>query len=353
MPALTLAELQAHLGGVIHGNPETSLSGVASLPHAQSHQLSFVLSAKYMAQALSSQAGALIVPDRPDFAARISDLTQPCLALTNPHAAFARAIGVLQPEPQLAPDFDASAVIADDALIGDQVRIGPGVVIGAGAVIGARCQIGPLSVIGPGAVLGDDCILHARVVVQHGCCLGHRVILHPGAVIGADGFGLAWEKNKDHNEDAGRWLKVPQAGRAILEDDVEIGANTCIDRGALDDTVIEAGAKLDNLIQIAHNCRIGRHTAIAACVGIAGSTTIGAYCQIGGAAMIIGHLTICDQVTVSAGTFVAKDIRQPGVYTSVQPLMKHDDWKHNAVHLRHLDTLVQRIKSLEEKLKED
>jgi len=349
MPALTLAELQSHLGGSIRGDPGTLVLGVASLQQAKPHQLGFVLNAKYLPQAVHSQAGALIVPDTADAEPFLHAVRQPCLAVANPHAAFAHAIALLQPEPQLAEDYDSSAVVAEDALIGDDVRIGAGAVIGAGASIGARCQIGPLSVIGPGVVLGDDCIVHARVVVQHGCSLGNRVILHPGVVIGADGFGLAW----DANSAGGRWLKVPQAGRAILEDDVEVGANTCIDRGALDDTVIETGVKLDNQIQIAHNCRIGRHTAIAACVGIAGSTTIGAYCQIGGAAMIIGHLNICDRVTISAGTFVAKDIREPGVYTSVQPLMKHEDWKHNAVHLRHLDALVRRIKSLEEKFKED
>jgi len=234
-------------------------------------------------------------------------------------------------------------------VIGPDVCIGPNAVIGSGANIGARCQIGALCVVGPGARLGEDCVLHPRAVVQHGCILGSRVILHPGAVIGADGFGLAWEKNQE----GGRWLKVPQVGRVILEDDVEVGVNTCIDRGALDDTVIETGVKLDNQIQIAHNCRIGRHTAIAACAGVAGSTTIGAYCQIGGAALIQGHIDICDRVSVSAGTFVTKSIREPGAYTSVQPLMKHEDWKRNAAHLRHLDALVRRVKSLEEKLKED
>lgn len=344
--SLTLAELQAHLGGAIRGNPDTRISGVASLQHADSHQLGFLLNPKFLAQAQASGAGALIVPEALD-----AELPQPCLAVTNPHASFARAVALLQPEPVMAPGIHASAAVADSAVIGPDVRIGPGAVIGAGAMIGARCTIGALSVIGENVALGEDCILHARVIVQHGCQIGNRVILHPGAVIGADGFGLAWEKDGD--KDGGRWLKVPQAGRTILEDDVEVGANTCIDRGALDDTVIETGVKLDNQIQIAHNCRIGRHTAIAACVGIAGSTTIGAYCQIGGAAMIIGHLDICDRATVSAGTFVAKDIREPGVYTSVQPLMKHEDWKRNAAHLRRLDTLVKRVKSLEEKLKEN
>jgi UDP-3-O-[3-hydroxymyristoyl] glucosamine N-acyltransferase len=340
MPALTLAELQAVLGGKIQGDEQIRLDSVASLAHANSHQLGFLVSAKYLAQARSSHAGALIVPE-----SLADDLAQPCLALTNPHAGFARAAALLQPEPQLQTGIHPTAVVAEDAIIGADVRIGPGAVVGSKAKIGPRCQLGPLSVIGPNAELGEDCLLHARVVVQHGCLLGNRVILHPGVVIGADGFGLAWQGDS--------WLKVPQTGRAILEDDVEVGANTCIDRGALDDTVIETGAKLDNLIQIAHNCRIGRHTAIAACAGIAGSTQIGAYCQIGGAAMIIGHVHICDRVTVSAGTFVAKNIREPGVYTSVQPLMKHEDWKHNAAHLRHLDALVKRVKSLEEKLKKD
>jgi UDP-3-O-[3-hydroxymyristoyl] glucosamine N-acyltransferase len=174
--------------------------------------------------------------------------------------------------------------------------------------------------------------------------VGDRAVLHPGCVIGGDGFGLAWEE--DH------WTKVPQVGRVILGNDVEVGANTTIDRGALDDTVIEDGVKLDNLIMVAHNCRIGRHTAIAACAGIAGSARIGAYCQIGGSAMILGHIEICDRVTVSACTFVAKDIKTPGMYTSVLPLMTHEDWKKNAAHLRRLDNLSQRIRALEKLLQD-
>jgi UDP-3-O-[3-hydroxymyristoyl] glucosamine N-acyltransferase len=356
MPALTLAELQVHLGGILRGDGNTRVDGVASLQQAKPHQLGFLLSPKYLAQARSSAAGALILGNNV-----AAELPQACLLVANPHVSFARAVALLQPAPELDAGIHASATVASDAVIGPDVRIGPGAVIAAGARIGARSQIGALSVIGANTSIGEDCELHARVVVEHGCRLGHRVILHPGVVIGADGFGLAWDNTTDPTNDvatdintaAGRWLKVPQAGRAILEDDVEVGANTCIDRGALDDTVIETGAKLDNLIQIAHNCRIGRHTAIAACVGIAGSTTIGAYCQIGGAAMIIGHLSICDRVTISAGSFVAKDIHQPGVYTSVQPLMKHEDWKSNAAHLRHLDALAQRVKALEAKLKED
>lgn len=344
MPVLTLADLQARLGGEIRGDAGVAIRGAASLENASAEQVSFLVSAKYLAQARASRAGALIVPTTLTEA-----LPQPSLAVANPHAAFARAVAMLHPEPQPAAGIDPSAVVAADALLGADVRIGPGAVIGAGACIGNRSVIHPLAIVGPGACIGADCQLHSRAIVQHGCVLGDRVILHPGSVIGGDGFGLAWEKDAE----GGHWSKVPQVGRVILEDDVEVGANTTIDRGALDDTVIERGAKLDNLIQVAHNCRVGRHTAIAACVGIAGSTKIGAYCQIGGAAMIIGHLTICDRVTISAGTFVAKDIREPGTYTSVQPLMRHEDWLRNAAHLRHLDKLSARVKALENTLKKE
>jgi UDP-3-O-[3-hydroxymyristoyl] glucosamine N-acyltransferase len=344
MPVLTLADLQARLGGEIRGDAGVAVRGVASLENAGADQIGFLVGTKYLAQARASQAGALIIPTTLTEA-----LPQSCLAVSNPHAAFARAVAMLYPEPQPDPGIHPGAVVAADALLGADVRVGPGAVIGAGARVGDRSVIHAHAVIGPGASIGADCLLHSRAIVQHGCVLGERVILHPGCVIGGDGFGLAWEKDAD----GGYWSKVPQVGRVILEDDVEVGANTTVDRGALDDTVIERGAKLDNLIQIAHNCRVGHHTAIAACVGIAGSTKIGAWCQIGGAAMIIGHLSICDRVTISAGTFVAKDIREPGTYTSVQPLMRHEDWLRNAAHLRHLDKLAARIKALENLLKKE
>lgn len=342
MPSsLTLADLQARLGGTIRGDAGVLLNGAASLEQARAGQLGFLLNRRFIEQARSSSASALIVPEL------LNDpLPQPCLAVANPHAAFARALALLHPEPQPAAGIHPGAIVAADCVIDATARIGPGCVVETGARIGARCMIGPNCVIGAGARLGEDCRLHAHVTVQHGCVVGDRVVLHPGCVIGSDGFGLAWE-NGNNGE---HWLKVPQVGRAILGDDVEVGANTSIDRGALDDTVIEDGVKLDNLIQIAHNCRIGKHTAIAACVGIAGSTRIGAYCQIGGAAMIIGHLEIADRVTISAGSFVAKDVREAGTYTSVQPLMRHADWLRNASHLRHLDDLARRIKDLEKQI---
>jgi len=337
MPSLTLADLQARLGGTVRGDASVPLNGAASLEQARPGQLGFLLSRKFLAAARASGASALIVAES------LSDtLPQPCLAVANPHACFARALRLLYPEPRPAPGIHPSASVAADCVIDATAQIGPGCVVETGARIGARSVLGPNCVIGAGATLGEDCRLHAHVTVQHGCAIGHRAILHPGCVIGSDGFGLAWEGNS--------WLKVPQVGRALLGDDVEVGANTSIDRGALDDTVVEDGVKLDNLIQIAHNCRVGRHTAIAACVGIAGSTRIGAYCQIGGAAMIIGHLEIADRVTISAGSFVAKNLKEAGTYTSVQPLMRHADWLRNAAHLRHLDGLVRRIQELENQI---
>lgn len=345
MPVLTLADLQARLGGRIRGDASVPINGAASLENAGPEHLGFLLGGKYLAKAKASRAGAFIVPEDLDTA----ELHPPCLVVPNPHAVFAQALALLHPVPAMPSGIDSHAFVAPDAQVDATACIGPGAVIASGASIGARSVIHAGCVIGAGVHIGEDCLLHPRVTVQHGCVLGNRVILHPGCVIGADGFGLAWEKDAA----GGHWSKVPQVGRVILEDDVEIGANTTVDRGALDDTVIEQGAKLDNLIQVAHNCRIGRHTAIAGCAGIAGSTRIGAYCQIGGAAMVLGHIEICDRVVVSAGTFVSKDIKEPGTYTSVQPLMRHEDWLRNAAHLRHLDKLAGRVRTLEKLLKKE
>ncbi len=339
MPGYTLAELGACLGGALVGDVGRRYTGVASLEQATSEQISFVTGEKHLAAAQRSRAGALLVSSRLS-----PQITQPHLVVANPHAAFARAVDLFHPEPEIAPGIHPSAHIADSAQIAADAWIGPHVHIADNARIGARSRIGAGCSIGAQSQIGDDCVLHPNVTVYSHCRLGHRIILHSGCVIGSDGFGLAWED--DH------WLKVPHIGGVVLEDDVEVGANTTVDRGALDDTVIERGAKLDNLIQIAHNVRIGAHTAIAACTGIAGSTHIGAYCQIGGAAMIIGHLEIADRVVISAGTFVGKSIREAGTYTSVQPLMAHADWKRNAAQLRHLDRMHERIKELEKKLSE-
>jgi UDP-3-O-[3-hydroxymyristoyl] glucosamine N-acyltransferase len=212
-------------------------------------------------------------------------------------------------------------------------HIGPFVVIGASATIEPNVVIGAHCVLGEGVHIGSHSRLHPHVTVYKGCRLGERCIVHSGVVIGADGFGMARE--------AGKWLKIPQVGGVRISNDVEIGANTTIDRGALDDTVIEEGVKLDNQIQVAHNVRIGAHTVIAGCTGISGSTTIGAHCMIGGAVGFVGHITICDHVSISAFTLVTKSITQAGTYTSGMPLMPHAEWLRNAVHLRNLDRIVR------------
>jgi UDP-3-O-[3-hydroxymyristoyl] glucosamine N-acyltransferase len=226
--------------------------------------------------------------------------------------------------------IDATASIAATAVIAD------GATIGAFSVIGEGCYIGK------NAIVGSHARLYPRVVVYHDCVIGDNLIAHSGVVIGADGFGIAM--------DEGRWIKIPQIGRVVIGNDVEIGANTTIDRGALDDTVIEEGVKLDNQIQVAHNVHIGAHTAIAGCVGIAGSTTIGRYCRIGGSAGILGHLHIADHVEIAAFTLIGKSIREAGSYAAIFPFAKVEDWRKNIVHLRHLDDLVKRVKTLEQQL---
>jgi UDP-3-O-[3-hydroxymyristoyl] glucosamine N-acyltransferase len=240
------------------------------------------------------------------------------------------------------PGVHPSAAVHPSAHVAPSACIGPLAVIGAHAVIGESTSIAGGSNIGEHVHIGRTCLLYANVTIYHDCVIGDRVILHAGAVIGADGFGIAME--------AGRWHKIPQIGRVCIGDDVEVGANTTIDRGALDDTVIEEGVKLDNQIQIGHNCRIGAHTAIAGCAGIAGSTRIGRYCRIGGSAMIGGHLEIADHVEFGGATAVPKSILKPGTYTAVYPMSTHQDWLKNAAHIRHLDALAARVRDLERRL---
>jgi len=266
------------------------------------------------------------------------------IATPDPYLYFARLTQwwARRTREPVVPGIHPSAVVETgaqvhpDASVGALAYVGRGARIAAGAVVGAQCHVGA------DAVIGEGTRLEARVVVGARCRLGARCVVQPGAVIGGDGFGFA--------PNQGRWEKIEQLGAVRIGDDVEIGANTCIDRGALDDTVIEDGVKLDNLIQVAHNVRIGAHTAMAGCVGIAGSATIGAHCTIGGAAMIAGHLEIADHVHVSAGSFVSRSIRQPGHYTGVFPLDDNAAWEKNAATLRQLHRLRERVRELEKKI---
>jgi len=335
--AYRLADIAARFGGCVLGEGNTPINQVATLDSAQDGNITFLASSKYRAQLLTTRAGAIILGD-----ADAESTSLPRIVCNNPYAYFAKVSAFLNPLPQTLPGIHPSAVIGEGAQIDPSAQIAAHVVIGTNACIGAGCVIMEGCSIGDGVTIGADSRLYPRVVVYHDCVLGQRLIVHSGVVIGADGFGIAM--------DEGRWLKIPQIGRVVIGDDVEIGANTTIDRGALDDTVIEEGVKLDNQIQVAHNVRIGAHTAIAGCVGIAGSATIGRYCRIGGSAGILGHLKIADHVEISSFTLIGKSIHEPGSYTGIFPFSKYEEWRKNASHLRHLDVLADKVKILQKEI---
>ena len=338
-PAYSLRELVTRFGGEVRGDDGVLVEQVGTLESAQARQISFFSNPRYQKLLPRTRAGAVIV------SRQTADLTAlPRIVCDDPYLYFARLSAFFNFPVPVAPGMHASASIDPTAQVDASAWIGPQVAIGPGAAVGARTVIHAGCSIGEDVKLGADCILHANVSIYHDCVIGDRVILHSGAVVGADGFGIAW--------DAGCWRKIPQIGRVVIADDVEVGANTAIDRGALDDTIIEEGVKLDNQIQIGHNCRIGAHTAIAGCVGIAGSTRIGRHCRIGGSAMIGGHLEIADTVEISGAAAVAKSILKPGTYTALFPLAPHQDWLRNASHIRHLDALAGRIRELEARLAE-
>jgi len=332
-----LADIAAQLGGRVLGDAEVRISQIATLEKAQPNHISFLTNSKYRTQLADTRAGAVILGEAD---AEATDL--PRIISDNPYAYFARVSALFNPLPEAKPGVHPDAVVGAGAQIDPTASIAAMAVIGAGATIGASSVIGEGCCIGANVVIGSHARLYPGVVVYHDCVVGDNLIAHSGAVIGSDGFGIAM--------DEGRWIKIPQIGRVVIGNDVEIGANTTIDRGALDDTVIEDGVKLDNQIQVAHNVRIGAHTAIAGCVGIAGSTTIGSYCRIGGSAGILGHLQIADHVEISSFTLVGKSIKKPGSYSGIFPFSSNEDWRKNAVHLRHLDDLAKRIKTLEREI---
>ncbi|MBI1907389.1 MAG: UDP-3-O-(3-hydroxymyristoyl)glucosamine N-acyltransferase [Rhodocyclales bacterium] len=333
-----LDELVARFGGELVGDGATTVARVATLDKAGEGDIAFLANPKYASQLESCKATAVIVA-----ASSRGRTSRPRIVVDDPYLYFARVARLFHP-PRL-PDagIDASARVYSP--VPANVSVGPGATVGADVVIADAVVIGAGCHVGNGARIGEGTRLHPNVTVYADCVLGRDCIVHSGAVIGADGFGFARERD-------GTWLKIPQTGRVIIGDDVEIGANTTIDRGALDDTVIGDGVKLDNQIQIAHNVRIGARTAIAGCVGIAGSTVIGERCMIGGQAGIIGHLSIADDVVVSAGTLVTKSIRRKGVYTANLPVQEHAGWVRNFAHLRHLDALVERVRALEQQLED-
>jgi len=334
---ITLRELAERCGAELAGNGELMIYRVATLEDADPKSISFLSNTRYRAQLASTRAGAVIVAQRDAAATPL-----PKLVTSNPYAVYARIAAIFHPAAAAVPGVHPTAIVAATAKVAASAMVGPNVVIGHRTSVGERAQIHAGCAVGDDCSIADDVTLYPRVVLYANSALGPRTIVHSGAVIGADGFGMA--------EQDGRWLKVPQVGRVVIGADVEVGANTTIDRGALGDTVVEDDVKLDNQIQIGHNCRIGAHTAIAGCTGIAGSTTIGRNCKIGGAAMIIGHLDIADGTTISASTGVFESIRTPGVYTSAFPALPHREWQYVASVLRRLRSFAIRVRTLERSL---
>ena len=328
------------LGGEAIGEVAHPLNGVGTVEAAGDSQITFLANPKYRAALSRSGAGAVIV------GAKDRDITsKPRIVADHPYAYFARVARLFQPETPCLGGVHATAVIHPGATIAASAHIAEFVSIGANVNIGERVQIGAGTVIGENVTLGAGGVIASRVTIYADCIIGQRAIVHSGVVIGADGFGFA----PDFQGEAGSWVKIPQSGRVIIGDDCEIGANTTIDRGAIDDTVIGNDVKLDNQIQVGHNCVIGDHTVISGCVGIAGSTKIGRRVMIGGGAGFTGHIEICDGAVISAMTLVSKSITEPGTVTGVLPQMKHVDWLKNIAHLRQLDKLALAVKEIKKK----
>jgi UDP-3-O-[3-hydroxymyristoyl] glucosamine N-acyltransferase len=329
----SLGALAVQFGCTLRGDPDAQVDSVATLDGGSS-SLGFVANPAYREQLRTTRLGAVVVTD--DMA---GDCPVAALVHANPHATFARIAAFLHPAPPLVPGVHASAVVHPSARIDASAEIGAFVVIGPGAVIGPRCRIAAYCSVGEDATLGADTRLHERVTVCAGVHVGSRGILHPGAVIGSDGFGNA--------RDGGRWVKVPQVGSVRVGDDVEVGANTTIDRGALTDTVIGDGVRLDNLVHVAHNVEIGAHTAIAASTAIAGSTRIGKRCLIGCGVVILGQLSIGDDIVIAGVGVVTRSLDAPGMYSSVFPVEEVHLWRRLVGRFRRLDLLVDRVRKLE------
>ncbi len=334
---VSLGDLADHVGGEVVGDPSIQIMGVATLQNAQKDQIAFLANSRYRRYLDATKAGAVILGTDDVSHCRCS-----ALVVENPYLAYAHIAVFLNPEVMPEKLIHPSAVISPDCLLADDISIGPNVVIESGVSLGAGSVIGAGSYLAAGVCVGQGTRLYPNVSVYSQVNIGDRVVVHSGAVLGSDGFGMASDK--------GVWVKVPQLGSVVIGDDVEIGANTTIDRGALDDTVIEDGVRLDNQIQIAHNVRIGAHTAIAGCVGVAGSTQIGKRCQIGGGVGIVGHLDIADDVCITAMSLVTGNINKPGLYSSGTALESNSIWQKNAVRFRQLDDMARRLKDLDRRV---
>jgi len=337
--AYTLGEIAQFLGAQVNGDDSIAIEGLATLSQAQAGQLSFLANLAYKDQLQHTKASAVIVHPR-----QVADCHCAALILDNPYLGYAKVSQLFNTLPKAKGDIHPSAVIGSNATIADHVSIGPNAVIEDHAVIGEGAVIGAGSIVGVNARVGKNTRLHHNVSIYHDVSIGDDCIIHSGAVIGADGFGFANEK--------GQWVKICQIGGVLVGNQVEIGANTTIDRGAMSDTIIGDGVKLDNQIQIAHNVEVGAHSAMAAGCMIAGSTKIGSCCTLAGGVGVAGHLQLVDGTHVTAMSLVTKSITQPGSYSSGTAMSPTGEWRKSAARLRQLDDMAKRLKQIEKSIKE-
>lgn len=335
----TLAELATRCGGEVRGDGGVRVHVVATIQNATTGSIVFLANPHYKRFLATTQASAVILSP-----ADAAEATIPALVTKNPYLLYARVATLLAPQATELKGVSPGAHVDPAARVAPDAWVGPGAVVEAGAKLGARAHVGPNCVVMRDASIGEDTRLTASVTLCQGVSVGKRGLLHAGAVIGADGFGIA--------RDGAAWVKVPQLGSVRIGDDVEVGASTTIDRGALEDTIIEDGVKLDNQIQVAHNVRIGAHTAVAGCTAIAGSAVIGKRCMIAGGVGITGHIEICDDVTVTAMTLVTHSITEPGVYSGSLPMDTQQQWRKNSVRFRQLDDMARKLAKLEKKTKD-
>lgn len=340
-PTFTLGELAEHLGARLVGDPGRRVQGLSTLRAAGPEKVAFLANRAYLKDLPATRAAAVLLS--PEF-------SQECpvarIELANPYLGYAALSRLFDPLSAKGPrGIHPTAVVMDGVCLGERVEVGPNAVIEPNVIVGDETIIGPGCVVGEGSRIGEGSRLHANVTVCHGVAIGARALLHSGCVIGGDGFGFA--------HDGERWQKIAQLGGVVLGDDVEVGSCSSIDRGALGDTVIGNGVKIDSQVQIAHNVQIGDHSALAGCVGIAGSTKVGAHCMLGGGVGLSGHLTIGDGVQITGMTLVTNSIREPGVYSSGTGAMKNAQWRKNAVRFKQLDDIAKRLARLEKAVRDD
>jgi UDP-3-O-[3-hydroxymyristoyl] glucosamine N-acyltransferase len=334
MKQWTLADLATETGAVLRGDAGLEINGLATLRSAGSDQLSFLANPLYRSALATTHAGAVLLREE-DAAGYEGN----ALIVSNPYAAYARLTHHFDRTPARSPGVHPAAAVDALAVVDPTACIAARAVVEEGAVIGPGCIIEPGVFIGARVTLGRNCRVRANAVIHHDCVIGDRVIIHSGAIIGDDGFGFAPAN--------GRWNKIAQIGRVVIHNDADIGANTTIDRGALDDTIIHEGVIIDNQVMIAHNVEIGPHTAIAGCSGVSGSTKIGAWCVLAGGVGLVGHIEVCDRVHITGMTMVTKSITEPGSYSSGTAFDRTDNWKKMAVRLKKLDDTTRRLRELE------